>query len=432
MLASNTLAQAVPVDMAPKLSQRPASPQAVLDLFKVHVSAQQLASARSTPGQWFDCSTDKERYCFLEVYQGLVEAIIDLDPYVLKSTLDEVFVQLNQWQDGRLAGKDVDSWSRAQAYHFRNLLALSRKVASRCTTGLRLPAAVRSMVEHLRQQKTVSSTRRLLKRRSSEEVPVRQALPSLPSGSQQVPGQPTVSKQSNSTKAIWALYGLPVPAGLEVQDIPSSQEDPMLINSSQEMEAPSCSTMLPSLPQGLTYWDAHLGTVVHRSSEGLIKAKTIAGPEGFLVGTFEGFNAEPFVTEVPNLALEKSKSKPSHMDKKEQRTRQKKEQGRQKKNKNKKNNKKKQQRKQKDQDKQQKGQRKRQAPALQDFRLTKASDKWYICQRDEQGNFVHMVSVYQRKCPRFAQVAQEIFDHLQSHPSTSKEEVLAMRDRLQQ
>ena len=57
----------------------------------------------------------------------------------------------------------------------------------------------------------------------------------------------------------------------------------------------------------MTHWDPHLGSVVHRTCEGLIKAKTSLGPQGFLVGTFEGFEAQPFVTEVPNLALHKSK-----------------------------------------------------------------------------------------------------------------------------
>ena len=65
---------------------------------------------------------------------------------------------------------------------------------------------------------------------------------------------------------------------------------------------------MPSLPQGITYWDPYLGSVVHRTSDGLIKAKTTAGPQGFLVGSFEGFKAQPFVTEVPNLALEKTKT----------------------------------------------------------------------------------------------------------------------------
>ena len=82
----------------------------------------------------------------------------------------------------------------------------------------------------------------------------------------------------------------------------------MLISSSQEVEADSgqaaSSTSVPVLPQGMTYWDPHLGSVVHRTCEGLIKAKTSPGPQGFLVGTFEGFEAQPFVTEVPNLALQ--------------------------------------------------------------------------------------------------------------------------------
>ena len=86
----------------------------------------------------------------------------------------------------------------------------------------------------------------------------------------------------------------------------------MLISSSQEVEADSgqaaSSTSVPVLPQGMTYWDPHLGSVVHRTCEGLIKAKTSPGPQGFLVGTFEGFEAQPFVTEVPNLALQKSKA----------------------------------------------------------------------------------------------------------------------------
>ena len=83
------------------------------------------------------------------------QAITDLDPYILKSTLYEVFLQLNQWQDGRLAGTDEVLWARAQAFHFRNLLALSRKVASRCTSGLRLPAAVQTVVQQLRKQRSV-------------------------------------------------------------------------------------------------------------------------------------------------------------------------------------------------------------------------------------------------------------------------------------
>ena len=89
-------------------------------------------------------------------------------------------------------------------------------------------------------------------------------------------------------------------------------DEPVLISSSQEMEADSCqaasNSSVPSLPQGITYWDPYLGTVVHRTSDGLIKAKTTAGPQGFLVGSFEGFKAQPFVTEVPNLALDKSKT----------------------------------------------------------------------------------------------------------------------------
>ena len=55
----------VAVVMAPKVSHPSASAQTVLDLFKVHVGAKQLASARAKAGQWFDCSTDKERYFFL-------------------------------------------------------------------------------------------------------------------------------------------------------------------------------------------------------------------------------------------------------------------------------------------------------------------------------------------------------------------------------
>ena len=108
-------------------------------------------------------------------------------PYILKSTLNEVFLHLNLWQDGRLAGKDVEQWGRAQAFHFRNLVALSKKVASRCTSGLRLPIAVRSLVHRNKQQKPVSSTRKLLQRRSSEEAQLRgpqKVLPSQPCGSQ--------------------------------------------------------------------------------------------------------------------------------------------------------------------------------------------------------------------------------------------------------
>ena len=54
----------VAVVMAPRVSHPSTSAQTVLDLFKVHVGAKLLASARAKAGQWFDCSTDKERYIF--------------------------------------------------------------------------------------------------------------------------------------------------------------------------------------------------------------------------------------------------------------------------------------------------------------------------------------------------------------------------------
>ena len=105
--------------MAPKVSRRPASLQPVLDLFNVHVGAQQLASARAKPGHWFDCTTDNERYGFLADYERLVHAIIDLGPYVLKSTLNEVLLHLNLWQDGRLSGKDVEQWGSCSGFPLR-------------------------------------------------------------------------------------------------------------------------------------------------------------------------------------------------------------------------------------------------------------------------------------------------------------------------
>ena len=69
----------------------------MLDLSKIHVISEQLASARANPGHWFDCNNDKERYGFLAEYASLVHAIIALDPYILKSTLNEVFLHLNLW-----------------------------------------------------------------------------------------------------------------------------------------------------------------------------------------------------------------------------------------------------------------------------------------------------------------------------------------------
>jgi hypothetical protein len=196
------------------------------------------------------------------------------------------------------------------------------------------------------------------------------------------------------------------------------------------MEAESCNTgssaSQPSLPQGVTYWDPHLGSVVHCTSEGLIKAKTTPGPQGFIVGTFEGFDAQPFVTEVPNLALEKSKTTSKQVEHplaQEKGPKKKKQKGQHQDKKGQKNR-------HKGQGQEEKGQKRKQAPTSGVFSLTKASSKWYIRQKNEQGNFVHVVSVYQKSCSRFAEVAQETFDHLQFHPGTTKEEAIAMRDRL--
>ena len=202
----------------------------------------------------------------------------------------------------------------------------------------------------------------------------------------------------------------------------------MLISSSQEVEADSgqaaSSTSVPVLPQGMTYWDPHLGSVVHRTCEGLIKAKTSPGPQGFLVGTFEGFEAQPFVTEVPNLALHKSKTNKKQAELplgKENGQKKSKQNGQQKR------------KLEKGQVLKEKGQKKRkQALASGVFRLTKASTKWYICQKNEQGKFVHVVTVLQKKCPHFDKVAQSCFDHLHSHPGASQAEAIAMRDRLMQ
>ena len=208
----------------------------------------------------------------------------------------------------------------------------------------------------------------------------------------------------------------------------------MLISSSQEVEADSgqaaSSTSVPVLPQGMTYWDPHLGSVVHRTCEGLIKAKTSPGPQGFLVGTFEGFEAQPFVTEVPNLALQRSKTnttqaelplgKENGQKKSKQKGQGLKKNGHQKKL-------------EAGHILKEKGQKKRkQALASGVFRLTKASAKWYICQKNEQGKLVHVVTVLQKTCPHFDKVAQRIFQNLQSHPGTSQAEAIAMRDRLMQ
>ena len=130
-------------------------------------------------------------------YQCLAQAIIDLDPYILKSTLYEVFLQLNQWQDGRLAGTDEVLWARAQAFHFRNLLALSRKVASRCTSGLRLPAVVQTVVQQLRKQRSVSSSE------DPQSPGPKKALVSQPSGSQMLQaGHRAACHQPKSAKQI--------------------------------------------------------------------------------------------------------------------------------------------------------------------------------------------------------------------------------------
>ena len=164
-------------------------------------------------------------------YESLVHAIIALGPLHMKSTLIEVLLHLNLWQYGRLVGKDVEQWGRAQAFNFRNLVALSRKVASRCTSGLRRPLVVRSLVHRIRHQKTVSSTRKLLQRRSFEEAQLRgpqKVLPSEHCGSQKLQvGHPIGCQKPQPEKYIWALYGLKALVG------PDIQYEPVLISSSQ-------------------------------------------------------------------------------------------------------------------------------------------------------------------------------------------------------
>ena len=66
------------------------------------------------------------------------------------------------------------------------------------------------------------------------------------------------------------------------------------------------------------------------------------------------------------------------------------------------------------------------------FASPKASEKWYITTKHKPGKSVHVVSVYNKNCPRYAAIAQDMFDHLQSHPSTTQEEAIAMRDRQMQ
>ena len=72
---------------------------------------------------------------------------------------------------------------------------------------------------------------------------------------------------------------------------------------------------------------------------------------------------------------------------------------------------------------------KQQAPTSGVVRLTKASNKWCITKQNEQGKFVHVASLYQKNCPRYAAISPDIVDHLQPHPSTTQEEAIATRDR---
>ena len=52
--------------------------------------------------------------------------------------------------------------------------------------------------------------------------------------------------------------------------------------------------------------------------------------------------------------------------------------------------------------------KRQQEPTSGVVHLTKASDKWYIATKNEQGKFVHVVSVYKKNCPRYAAIAQDI------------------------
>ena len=72
--------------------------------------------------------------------------------------------------------------------------------------------------------------------------------------------------------------------------------------------------------------------------------------------------------------------------------------------------------------------KRQQEPTSGAVRLTKASYKWCITTKNEQGKVVHVVSVCKKNCPRYAAIGQYMFDHLQSHPITTQEEAIAMRD----
>ena len=144
------------------------------------------------------------------------------------------------------------------------------------------------------------------------------------------------------------------------------------------------------------------------------------------MGTFEGFKAQPFVTEVPNLALEKTKTNikqvepPLGQEKQQNNTKQKgqvlKDNGQTK-------------RKHKGQGQEDKGQRKTgQARTSGVFRITKASHKWYKTTKNEQGKFVHVASVDKKNCSGYAAIAQKTFVHLQSRRSTTQEEAIATRE----
>ena len=86
-------------------------------------------------------------------------------------------------------------------------------------------------------------------------------------------------------------------------------------------------------------------------------------------------------------------------------------------------------RKRKGQGQEEKEQRERQPePTSGVLRLTKASEKWYITTKNKQGKFVHVVSVYKKNSPNYAAIALNIFCELQSHPNTTQEEAIAMRD----
>ena len=284
----------------------------VLSALKLHTPPDVLAGALQGSPLF------SSRQALSEDCPELTKALLDLDPYMRKSTLESA---LSMWNEQHKEGLSKHSqqtkcmWVKMEAYALKQLLMGEMKKAHNkkrtcasssshmgdvvmCLLGKSASSGSSEAVRQnapLEQTPWVEKHRKLLRRRSSEaECTVIEKAPGVHQTKEDILALYGVDK---SKEDILALYG-----AHQAKDemAPRGMEEVIDLTDTPPKKPPS--TQDTNKGKHKVYFDFHRGKVVRAWADGTVEeSNTKEGDDGFIIGDLEdGFT---FTSEVPNVAF---------------------------------------------------------------------------------------------------------------------------------